>query len=296
MSYATPKTFKIILATVSLIAIVTVLIPWIAAGTLTAPVNHSVGILPQDLSGESVQFPSRSGSLIHGWFIPGQQGLGTVVLMHGVRADRTSMLDRARFLSRAGYSVLLFDFQAHGESPGKRITLGYLESMDAQASIQYLRERNPDEKIGVIGVSMGGAAALLANPALDIQSIILEMVYPTIDEAIADRIQMRLGSWSEVLTPLLSIQLRPRLGISANQLRPIDRISSLTEPKLLIVGAEDQHTTLAESRHMFEAASEPKQLWIIEGAPHTDLHKRAGTEYERKVLTFFQETLNSAKQ
>ena len=72
--------------------------------------------------------------------------------MHGVRADRTSMLDRARVLSRAGYSVLLFDFQAHGESPGHRITLGYLESMDAQASIQYLRERNPDEKIGVIGV------------------------------------------------------------------------------------------------------------------------------------------------
>ncbi len=66
MSFATSKTFKIVLATVSLIAIFTVLIPWIAAGTLTAPVNHSVGILPQDLSGESILFPSRSGSLIHG--------------------------------------------------------------------------------------------------------------------------------------------------------------------------------------------------------------------------------------
>ena len=58
--------------------------------------------------------------------------------MHGVRSNRLQMLDRARFLNKFGYSVLLFDFQAHGESIGDHITFGYLESLDANAGYSYL--------------------------------------------------------------------------------------------------------------------------------------------------------------
>jgi alpha-beta hydrolase superfamily lysophospholipase len=120
---------------------------WLAGSFLTAPANQIIGNLPADVAGRSIQFPSESGSTIHGWFIPGNKGAGAVVLMHGVRANRLSMLDRARFLSRAGYSVLLFDFQAQGESEGKHITFGYLESKDAQAAISFLRSNAPDEKM-----------------------------------------------------------------------------------------------------------------------------------------------------
>ena len=89
---------------------------WIAGGMLAAPANQSVGDPPADLSAEAVQFSSESGAQIRGWLMRGTNGGGAVVLMHGVRASRTDMLDRARFLSRVGYTVLLFDFQAHGES------------------------------------------------------------------------------------------------------------------------------------------------------------------------------------
>ena len=207
--------------------------------------------------------------------------------MHGVRANRLSMLDRARFLSHANYSVLLFDFQAHGESTGEHITFGYLESMDAQAAVTFLRSNAPDEKIGVIGVSLGGAAVLLASPPLDVNAMVLEMVYPTIDQAISNRLTMRLGVWASSLTPLLAWQLKPRLGIDAHVLRPIDRIGKISLPKLLIVGSEDQHTTLEESRQMFDAASEPKELWVVNGAKHVDLYPLAKNEYEQHVIGFF---------
>src|SRR5690348_8452766 len=92
---------------------------WLAGTMLSAPVHQSIGDLPSDLTGRSVQFSSESGALIHGWFIPGKKGTGAIILMHGVRANRLSMLDRARFLSHAGYSILLFDFQSHGESTGE---------------------------------------------------------------------------------------------------------------------------------------------------------------------------------
>src|SRR4051812_10569967 len=155
------------------------IVVWVAGGILSAPAPQAIGDLPSDVAGRSVQFRSESEATIHGWFIPGEKGAGAIALMHGVRANRLSMLVRARFLSRAGYAVLLFDFQAHGESTGEHITFGHLESRDAQAAVNFLRANAPGEKIGVIGVSMGGAAVLLAAPPLAVDALVLEMVYPT---------------------------------------------------------------------------------------------------------------------
>jgi uncharacterized protein len=282
---------KLILASVVMILLTLVVAPWLAGSSLTSPAPQTVGSLPADLAGSSIQFQSESGATIHGWFIPGTAGAGAIVLMHGVRANRLSMLDRARFLSRTGYSVLLFDFQAHGESTGAHITFGYQESKDAQAAIGFIRQRLPGEKIGILGVSMGGAAALLASPALNVDAIVLEMVYPTIDQAVSNRLTMRLGGWAAWLGPLLTWQLRPRIGIHSGALRPIDHVGQIKAAKLFIAGADDQHTTITESQQMYDAASEPKELWIVNGAKHVDLYPIRKAEYEEHVLGFFQRYL-----
>ena len=81
---------------------------------LTRPAQHVIGPPPMDLTIRPISLLSQSGSNLRGWFIPGKRGAGGVLLMHGIRANRLAMLDRARFLHRAGYSLFLFDFQAHG--------------------------------------------------------------------------------------------------------------------------------------------------------------------------------------
>src|SRR5262249_31537030 len=202
-----------------------------------------------------------------------------------------AMLDRARFLSAAGYSVLLFDFQAHGDSSGDKITFGYLESKDAQAAVDFSRLKLPGQPIGVIGVSMGGAAALLASPKLDLDATVLEDVDPDIEGAVAGRLQMALGSWARILTPLLSLQMKPRLGVSAGMMRPLDRIREIQVPKFLIAGAQDRHTTLEESKRLFDVAAQPKELWVVTGAAHTDMCSFAPTEYTNRILAFFAATL-----
>jgi len=88
-------------------------------------------------------------------------GQGAIVLMHGVWSNRRTMVQRARVLHEHGFAVLLFDFQAEGESPGKHITFGHLEGLDAAAAVAFARQRLPGERVGAIGVSLGGAAALL---------------------------------------------------------------------------------------------------------------------------------------
>lgn len=277
----------------TLILLITVIaVALIAGSVLTAPSRRSVGAPPLDLSARGVQFQSKSGVDIHGWFLSGKKDAGAIILMHGVRSNRLSMLDRARFLHRAGFTVLLFDFQAHGESNGDHITFGYLESRDAQAAVEFVRTNAPGEKIGVIGESMGAAATLLASPSLDVQAMVLEMVYPTIDEATSNRL-CRVGSWAGILTPLLTWQLKPRLGIDSDALRPVDKVGGITVPKLFIVGAEDQQTTLAESERIFAAAARPKELWVVEGAKHTDLHALKKEEYEQRILKFLKPLLGN---
>jgi fermentation-respiration switch protein FrsA (DUF1100 family) len=117
------------------------------------------------------------------------------------------------------------------------------------------------------------------------------MVYPTIEQAVDDRLRMNLGAWGVVFRPLLTSQLRLRLGIGAEDLRPVEHAPKVTAPKLFVAGAEDAHTTLEESRELFGAAAEPKELWVVEGARHQDLHKLAGREYEARVLGFFEKHL-----
>jgi fermentation-respiration switch protein FrsA (DUF1100 family) len=203
------------------------------------------------------------------------------------------MLDRARFLFQAGYSVLLFDLQAHGESLGSHITFGHLESRDAQAAVNFLRAEFPEKRIGVIGVSLGGASAVLASPPLEVDALVLEMVYPTVEQAIRNRLTMRLGSWSGVLTPLFSWQLKPRLGITADDLRPIDELGKIEAPILFIAGAGDRHTTLEETYQMYNAARGIREIYVVRGAGHVDLHAVTPDEYSSRVLAFLAKYLRS---
>ncbi len=133
---------------------------------LSEPANYSIAPPPVSLAAETVTIPSASGSALAGWFVPaapraGAPRTGAIVLMHGWTSTRRSMLARIRFLHDAGYAVLSLDFQSHGESLGTRITFGRLEALDAEAAIAWTKEKLPGEKIGVIGVSLGGAAAVL---------------------------------------------------------------------------------------------------------------------------------------
>src|SRR5437868_10253994 len=104
--------------------------------------------------------------------------------------------------------------------------------MDAIAAAEYLRHQNGVEKIAVLGVSLGGAATLLAGSAFRADGAILEAVYPSIDRAIANRLRTRIGPLSGLAAPLLLWQLTWRLGASSTDLRPVDHIAALGCPVL----------------------------------------------------------------
>ena len=253
----------------------------------------TIGSIPSDLQNvKVVSFPSQSGSQLSGWLFETKEEKGGVLLLHGVKSNRLQMLNRAKFLQEAGYTVLIFDFQAHGKSSGDQITFGYLESMDANAAYEYLADSVSTPNIGVIGVSLGGASVLLGEVKSKANVMILESVYPTIKEAIDDRLKIYLGEWGSLFSPLLTLQLKPRLGIGVEMLRPIDHVKSIKGATLFIIGSEDRHTTVKETKKMFSKAKEPKELWVIKDKGHISFDKALGTEYNERVLKFLDEWIN----
>src|SRR5262249_4331183 len=73
---------------------------------LAVPKPAVVGSPPKGLGAKEVEFPSPSGSVIHAWLAPGRPGIGAVLLLHGVGANRTSMMGRASFLHALGFTVM----------------------------------------------------------------------------------------------------------------------------------------------------------------------------------------------
>ena len=251
-----------------------------------APAHRPVGAAPAWLAAESHTIESESGAKFAAWFTPVKDSRATIVLLHPLRGDRTAMLDRARLLLNAQFSVLLVDLQAHGESTGDHITAGHLEKFDAKAAVEFARRRNPNHKIGVLGWSLGGAAALLASP-LQIDALAIESVYPTIEQAVENRLKLRIGPSGQFFAPCLLWQLKPRFGISVSDLRPVDRIPFVHCPILIASGGQDQHTTIADTMKLVDAAKEPKTLVLFEHAQHEDLFRFDSTKYEGTIVPFF---------
>lgn len=263
-----------------------------AGWQLARPARTWIGPPPPDFPAETPTIHAATGARLAGWFLPGRPGGGAVLLLHGVRGNRLHMLGRARLLAGEGFSVLLLDLQAHGESSGNRISFGRDESADARAGMDWLRARLPGERIGVIGVSLGGAAALLGPSPLPVQALVLESVYADIDSAMANRLRAYLPvPAATVVAAMFRVLMRPVLGIRRAELRPVARIGAVTAPVLVASGTLDDRTPLAEAEALFAAAPEPKRFWAVSGARHEDLARVDPAGYRAEVLRFLVDML-----
>ncbi|MDX1419015.1 MAG: alpha/beta fold hydrolase [Rubricoccaceae bacterium] len=262
--------------------------------TVTRPARSDVGAPPPALGADAIRFESGSGATLAAWAAEGRPGGGAVVLLHGIRSSREVLRGRALLFHDAGYAVLAADLQAHGESTGDRITLGDRERFDAVAAVAEARRRFPGERVAVVGLSLGGAAALLAGDALDADVLVLEAVYPDIHAATRNRLRKWLGPLGPPLLPLLLRAMPSQIGIHPDDLRPVDAIRTLDAPVLVVAGTEDRLTLPEDSWRLYQAARAPKSLWWVEGGVHEDYHALAPDDYRTRVLGFLEQHLRRA--
>ena len=77
---------------------------------------------------------------------------------------------------------------------------------------------------------------------------------------------------------------------------PIVAITMLTifgAPVLIVNGTEDSYTSIEDARALFTAASDPKELWAVQGAGHVSLYAFAKAQYEQHVGDFLDRYLHA---
>ena len=212
-----------------------------------------------------------------------------VVLLHGIFAARQGYAPQAAWLASQGFAVLTVDLRGHGQSGAAPHAFGLTESLDARAGFDWLKTQQNQAPVGVIGISLGGAAALLGDQGpLPAQAFVLLAVFPDIDRAIRNRIAAHAPEpLPFLLTPLLEYQSWPRFGVMPERLRPIDALRQVTAPVLIVGGGADLYTPPAESRAMMEAAAGPKDLLLLDGMNHDKVTWADDEAYRQKLKDFF---------
>lgn len=288
------------------LVLIILILPLILVYVNTHPPRYPLNISPSEyhVPYEPVSFKSEDGIDLKGWLVkPGvhsRQKFPAIIICHGVGANKSDFTELAASLSRRGYHVLLFDFRGHGDSSGRRTSLGYHEQKDVAAAFRFLKARPEiDQKhIGIYGFSMGGATAILtAAKTGEFAAVAADSSFARLKDMARSTITgfYRLPAFPFLHLSILGYDLYFQTDV--NKISPESLIGDLSPvPVFIIAGDGDALIPVENGRKLFAAAKEPKQLWIIPNAFHGSTMAVAGDEYERRIGEFFDKHLKSIQK
>ena len=250
--------------------------------------------VPPDISPEEVYFPSRDDLRLHGLYLAGRDGSPVLLLCHGYYRSLAEPFSLGCELNRLGYNVLLFDFRGCGLSAGRFTTLGYREAADVLGAVDYLRRRLGQRPLGVLGISMGAVAALRAAPDCPpIAAIVADSAYADLEGTIRHKTKEILRLSFLVRLGWASIRLGEWLsGGNMAAVRAVDAAARFApRPLLFIHGERDDYLPPDNAQRLFQAAGEPKELWLAPGSGHAMARLDHRREYVERVHAFFQRYL-----
>ena len=234
---------------------------------------------------EDVELRAKDGKRISGWWMPrGQKGNPPVVVLHGLGAGKAHMIDYILFAQAAGYPVLAIDFRGHGMSEASLTSIGYYESWDVEAAIEFVRKRGAGDPV-LWGTSMGAVAALLAA-AEDgsVAGVIADAPFDTYRNTIRHHAKLMYGMSEFPLLTLAMPMIEERAKFKLDAVDSLRAIKQIHAPILILAAEEDRRMDPAMVRTIYEVAAEPKEFWIIPGEGHES--RSFSKEYQKKICTF----------
>lgn len=233
---------------------------------------------------EVLKFPSLDGTELTALFVPPEgKPRGTVVDFHGNGQNMTAHFPYTAWLAAEGYNVLIPDYRGYGASAGKP-TLGGLV-LDARAALAHalkLPGAKPD-RIVVFGQSLGAALAVaaVAESGFRPAALVLEGTFYSYRGVAAAALRGRWFTW-----PLAG--LAPFLVSGRHS--PADLIGKIDCPKLFIHSESDGTVPFTQGRKLFEAAPEPKELWVVPGG-HIEAFGEHGEVYRPRLAAWLRSSI-----
>jgi len=235
----------------------------------------------QRLSPEEAFFTSSDGVKLSGWYFKRPDARGTILVCHGNVENMSTHVKLDLWLVEAGYNLFIFDYRGYGRSEGQPEVKGV--HLDAEAALETLVDRLPhpgNDRIIVFGKSLGGAIATHLVATSPYRGRVKALI---IDSAFAD---YRMIAREKIADSIVGWPFQYPLSFLVNDdyspLKKIKEISPL--PLLIVSGIDDPIVPEHHSRLLYDAASEPKELWISSVPGHVKTFSDAA--FREKLLNY----------
>lgn len=243
------------------------------------------------LAFEDVTFASADDTRLHGWYLraASQPERGTILFVHGNGGNISTHLGFVHWLPPAGYNVFIWDYRGYGTSDGEEDLAG--AHADAEAALHWLVARGGTdvERLVVYGQSLGASVAIHtvthAPDGARVRAVISESAFSGYRAIAREKLATSWLTWP--LQYPLSWTLVDRYSAS----RSLAGIAP--RPLLLVHGAADEIVPAHHALDLFALAREPKELWMIAGAGHTDCFAKKADR--QRLLSWLARALPPAR-
>ena len=233
---------------------------------------------------QEVELITKDKVRLSAWYTPSKNG-AIILVAHGYGDKRTE--DFYALFASHGYGVIAWDFRAHGKSEGQFSSLGYYEMLDAKAALDFVLAQPGVEHVGAWGGSMGAVTMIRATAHYpEIEALVADSPFATLKD------EMDLRVPFPIMRSLIRFFAEKESGVSLDLVRPVDDIARISpRPVFIIQGMADGMVPLDSAQHLYDAAGEPRQLWVENDVPHLNMYAYYKTRYTKRVIKFFDKYL-----
>jgi len=233
---------------------------------------------------QSLDLITKDGIRLSAWYTPPRKG-AVILLAHGYGDNRPEWVHA--MLAKKGYGVLSWDARAHGESEGEISTVGYLEVLDVKAALDFVLAQPDVNHVGAWGGSMGGATLIRATAQFpEIEALFVDSSFASLNDEFNYLVPY------PVINPLAKFLAEWQTGFSIKDLNLVEDIARISPRPVYIVHSNGDTVAPPNSgQELFNAANEPRYLWLDENAAHLSIYLDNPRRYQRRLIGFFDEWL-----
>jgi fermentation-respiration switch protein FrsA (DUF1100 family) len=238
---------------------------------------------------EEVELVTADGINFGAWHFRQPGSPQTVIVSGGHKGQRADSLGISAALWRKGFNVILYSYRGMPGSDRAPITFGIKEVLELQAVIAFARKRIPKARIGLLGYSMGAVVSLLgAAGEPGVEALVLDSPFSDLRAIIVENVRRAARLPGSPFVWLAGVMLRIRSGCRLSDCSPMAVLSSLEpRPLFFVHGGADEMTSVNHSRRLYDAYRGPREIWIVQGAPHSGAYFADRPLYVERVAGFF---------